>query len=308
MRNLERDIGSVRNLVVFEAAARHMSFSKAAAELSVTQPAVSQAVQRLEQALGARLFQRRHRRLALTEAGIRLQADVSDCFDRLSATARQIRRASREDHVTLLVSTAFATWWMVPRLADLHRDLPDTELRLETVDRDIDIARETDTLAVRRGDGIWPGYEAAVIAPEVLWAVAAPNMLTHLCGPTDPVHLCDLPLIHLDEPHRYRPGWADFFAALGHSWHDRGEGLRLNDYALVIQAAQAGEGVALGWEHIVSRPLAQGLLRRVGPWRWRTGSSFYLVWSSAAKLSSKAMATRDWILRTSEVTGGLDTA
>jgi DNA-binding transcriptional LysR family regulator len=296
MRELERHVGSVYNLVVFEAAARLRSFSRAADELGVTQPAVSQAVRRLEAAIGARLFHRSHRAIALTEAGERLREDVADGFARILGTARQIGRAARPDHVTLLVSTAFATWWMVPRLAEFRARHPQVDLRLETLDKDLEIAAEATSLAVRRGDGRWPGYESALIAPERLQAVASPAFIARHPGLSSLAELRSAPLIHLDEPHRYRPGWSDFFAHFGVAHRDRGDGLRLNDYALVLQAAMAGEGVALGWQHVCERPTLQGLLGPVGPWTWETGQGFHLVWSASETISPHAALIRDWIV------------
>lgn len=296
MSNIERQLGPAHNLVVFEAAARHLSFSRAAEELSVTQPAVSQALRRLEAVIGARLFVRGHRQIALTDAGERLYLDVSDGFARILATARQIGRAAGSDQVTLLVSTAFATWWMVPNLQEFHIRNPGIDLRLETVTRDIEISSEATTLAVRRGNGQWPGYQSALIAPERLRAVASPSLLARLLPVSDLGTLTDELLVHLEEPHRYRPTWAAFFAQFDVTFHDRHDGLRLNDYALVLQAAMAGEGVVLGWEHICRLPLAQGLIVPVGPWTWETGSGFYLVWSEREMLSERATVTRDWIL------------
>lgn len=296
MRELERHVGSVHNLVLFEAAARLASFSAAAEELGVTQPAVSQAVRRLEAAIGARLFRRGHRSITLTAAGERLYGDVADGFTRILATARQIGRTARPDHVTLLVSTAFATWWMVPRLAEFRTRHPRVDLRLETLDKDLEIAAEATSLAVRRGDGHWPGYESALIAPERLLAVASPGFLARHGMPSTPRALASLPLIHLEEPHRYRPGWPDFFRSLGVDYRDLGEGLRLNDYALVLQAAMAGEGVALGWAHVCERPLQQGLLAGIGPWQWDTGQGFHLVWAAGVEMSPHARLARDWIL------------
>jgi DNA-binding transcriptional LysR family regulator len=296
MQGIEWHLGPAHNLVVFEAAARHLSFSRAAAELSVTQPAVSQAVRRLEQSIGARLFVRGHRQIALTDAGERLFLDVSDGFARILATARQIGRGAGAGQVTLLVSTAFATWWMVPHLQEFHARNPGIDLRLETVNRDIEISAPETTLAVRRGNGHWPGHEAALIAPERLQAVASPALLSRLPDLTCLGDLSDQVLVHLEEPHRYRPSWAAFFAHFGVTFRDRGEGLRLNDYALVLQAAMAGEGIVLGWDHICRRPVAQGLIAPVGPWLWETGSGFYLVWSERARLSDRTVLTRDWIL------------
>jgi len=301
MQNFERTIGPVHNLVVFEAAARHLSFSRAAVELSVTQPAVSQSVRRLEQTLAVQLFHRTHRSIALTPAGEQLFAEVSDSFGRILSTARRIARAARPDHVTVLASTAFATWWLVPRMARFHAASPGVDLRIETVDKDIDISAPATTLAVRRGDGLWPGCAATEVAPEVLVAMASPAFLARhgLVGRIE--DLPGLPLIHLDEPFRYRPGWKAFLAHFGVAWRDKGEGLRLNDYALVLQAAMAGEGLALGWMHVCARPMAQGLLQVAGPWAYRTGEGFHLIWSDTAALSRDAVLFRDWMIDEVEI-------
>ncbi len=297
-------MGSVRNLVVFEAAARLESFSRAAEELGLTQPAVSQAIRRLESAIGAPLFRRGHRAVHLNDAGDRLYADVEDGFARILSTARQLNRAAHSDHATLLVSTAFATWWMVPRLAEFRARYPQIDLRLETRDRDVDVTSETTSLSVRRGKGPWVGHRSEPITEEELIVVASPKLLQGRSGPLDLRELLSLRLIHLDEPHRLRPTWADVFAHFGVKFRDTGDGLRLNDYALVLQAAMAGEGIAIGWRHICELPLAQGLLVRVGPWAWKTGESFHLIWSANQKLSEAAILVRDWILAKSR--RGLD--
>jgi DNA-binding transcriptional LysR family regulator len=304
MRELERHIGSVHNLVIFEAVARLASFSRAAEELGITQPAVSQSIRRLETAIDARLFRRSHRAVSLTDAGERLYEDVTDGFSRILTTARQISRASRPDHVTLLVSTAFATWWMVPRLAEFRTLHPQIDLRLETLDKDLEIAAESTTLAVRRGSGSWPDYDSGLIAPEQLVAVASPAFVSRCGAPKKASDLLRFPLIHLDEPHRYRPGWREFLAHFDVDYRDVGDGLRLNDYALVLQAAMAGEGIALGWRHICERPIAQGLLSPLGHWNWSTGDGFYLVWSQSESMSTDALLIRDWIMMKANVAHG----
>jgi DNA-binding transcriptional LysR family regulator len=113
----------------------------------------------------------------------------------------------------------------------------------------------------------------------------------------DVASLRTLPLIHLDEPHRYRPGWAELFAGHGAAWHDDGSGLRLNDYALVLQAAMAGQGFALGWEHICGDLVSQSLLHRLPGSTWATGAGFHLVWSNHLPLAPQTEAVRDWLLR-----------
>jgi len=293
MHELVRKIESTRHLVVFESASRLGSFTKAAKELNVSQPAISQSVRRLEAAIGVQLFVRSHRSIRLTIAGERLAKDVTDGFERISTTIQSLSQIHHGQHVTLSVSTAFANYWMVPRLKDFHTQNPQIDIRLQTTDRELDLGSEGISLGIRRGHGNWPEYESIEIAKEVLFPVASPNFLKayHVTEPEG----MQSDIIHLEEPFRPRPSWADWYAANSLSYAGEGRGLRLNDYALVIQAAMAGEGIALGWEHIVSKILKQNLLRRIGTLEWRTGMSFYLIWTKNQPLSEDAKTVRDWI-------------
>jgi DNA-binding transcriptional LysR family regulator len=103
-------------------------------------------------------------------------------------------------------------------------------------------------------------------------------------------------LIHLDEPYRPRPTWTDWFAAAGVRWHDRGDGLRLNDYALVLQAVLEGEGIAMGWRHITEGMIARGSLVRVCTESFVSGQGFHVVWPKGAVLSPDTAQVRDWLL------------
>ena len=300
MREFRDLTHSPHHLLVFETAARCGSFTRAAKELNVSQPAVSLAVRQLEAALGFALFERGHRTIALTEAGAILYHDVSAGFTRILETIKLLRRKQLHTHVTLSASTAFANYWMVPRLADFRAKHPDIDLRLQTTDKDLDLAEEGISLGVQRGHGTWPGYASAEIAPEILYPIASPLFLRE-AGPFDEVaQLTDKRLIHLEEPYRPRQIWKDWFDAMDVEYRDLGQGLRLNDYALVLQAAMAGEGIALGWNHVVERLIAQELLAPVGPWTWETGAGFHLIWSEKAELSEPARAVRDWILDAAE--------
>ncbi len=296
MQELWKLVASPRHLLVFEAAARTGSFTRAAQELNVRQPAVSAAIKQLETALGVMLFTRAHRSVTLTQAGERLQADVSDAFGRILQSARMISGRARHAHVTLSASTAFAHYWMVPKLAAFHATHPDVDLRLQTSDREPDIGAEGISLAIRRGRGIWSGCASHLIAPEVICPIAAPRVMAAATGLKTLKDLQDQTLIHLEEPIRERPGWADFFAHWKLPYREPRSGLRLNDYALVLQAAIAGEGFAFGWEHVTRDLIAQGLLVARPEWAWKTGAGFYLVWSDSAPLSPQAERVRDWLV------------
>lgn len=304
MQKLWSKVCSPRHLMVFETAARHLSFTGAAGELNVQQPAVSMAVRQLEEALGVTLFDRNHRRVSLTSAGERLFADATRAFEILDHSADAVRQATGGEHVTLNASTAFNNYWMMPRLSRLKAHHPQIDLRLQSSDREPDIDSEGISLAIRRGDGDWPGCQSALIAPEIIYPVAAPWVMAAAVNLKGVPSLLHQRLIHLEEPVRERPGWQDWFAHFGIRTPVPASGLRLNDYALVLQAAMAGEGFAFGWKHVTDRLVGQGLLKARSDWQWTTGKGFYLVWSHNKPLSPAARTVRDWILQERDAAGG----
>ena len=295
MKELRELIHSAHHLVVFEAAARNQSFTAAASELNVTQPAVSRSIRQLEAALGISLFTRSHRSVELTEAGEILFQSVSAGFGRILEAARRLH-ARTHAHVTLLTSTAFANYWLVPRLSDFHSRHPEIDLRFQVSDKVLNLAEESSSLGVRLGDGNWHGYDSEPIVTEEVFPVASPAYGATLARADAPDALAGERLVHMEEPFIPSVTWSDWFAAMHIRYHDDGSGLRLNNYVLVLQAAMAGEGIAMGWAHLVDPLIEQGLLVRVGRQRWRTERSFHLVWSSRTPLSPQARAVRDWIL------------
>lgn len=296
MQKLQRLIQSLNHLAAFEASARLCSFTKAAEELGVSQPAISQSIRRLEAAIGIKLFKRNHRIITLTEAGATLKSDVTQGLEQIERSIRQLQQRSDGKHVTLSVSSAFAHYWLVPRLQNFRTSHPGIDLRMQQTDMDLDLAQEGISLAVWRGSGSWKSYASALLASESISALASPAWIARN-GRVDTLGaLKTCRLITLEEPHRYRPEWQDFFANFGERYTDDGTGLRLNDYALVLQAALAGEGVAFGWQHVTRNLVDAGLLVQIGDWRWNSGAGFYLVWSEKTELSRDAITTRDWII------------
>lgn len=301
MKELRRLIHSPHHLFVFEVCGRLMSFTQAAGELGVSQPAVSLAIRQLEQAIGKALFHREHRAIRLTEAGARLYTEVSISFERILQAVREVNRVPSPDLVTLSISTAFANYWVMPRLTRLHHSHPGIDLRLQVVDKDLDLEHENVSLGIRRGRGNWPGYQSSNLAREELYAVASPSYLAAHGVPKSIGDLQHHHFVHLEEPFRPRPKWHDWFQSFGQKFVDRGEGLRLNDYALVIQAAMAGEGIALGWRHVVDSLISTRLLVPVVPQSWITGEEFHLIWSDKIRLSDAAQQVRDWIIEEARI-------
>ena len=300
MQELWKLLASPRHIVFFEAAARHRSFTKAASELNVQQPAVSAAMKQLESSLGVPLFARAHKRVSLTLAGEKLFADVSSGLGTIKNSAIELRNRAMQDHVTLSASTAFAHYWMVPRLGEFHAMHPDIELRLQTSDREPPMQSEGISLAIRRGHGDWPDAHAAKIADEIIYPIASSSQSELLKNVKSVRDLHAQALIHLEEPIRDRPTWDDFFAAQNFLEPVPDTGLRLNDYALVLQAAISGQGISFGWNHVVAPMVEKGVLVARKDMAWATGFGFYLVWSKQGALPRNAAMTRDWIIDTAK--------
>lgn len=296
MQKLWSHLSSPRHLVVFEAAARTGSFTLAAQELNVQQPSVSASIKQLEISLGVQLFLRTHRKITLTNAGNRLFVDVTRAFDQLAQSATSIRQFISDDHVTLSASSSFNNYWFLPLISSFQKDNPDIELRLQSSDREPDLNVETISLGIRLGTGNWPDCDSELIAEEIIYPIAAPKVMVTAVNLHGVADLLNQRLIHLEEAIRETPSWQQWFRPFEVNECPPNSGLRLNDYALVLQAAMAGEGFALGWHHLVERLVEQGLLAARPEWSWKTGKGFYLVWSKVGTLTPKAQIVRDWIL------------
>jgi len=297
MQNLKRLLPSASSLIVFEAAGRHENFTRAAEELGMTQAAVSYAIRTMEDQLGVPLFHRSHRAVELTEAGARFHADVSAGLTRIQKSAEIIRAKGRETNVTLAASTAFASMWMLPRINLLREDLPDIDLRIQTSVRDLDLEEEAIPLGIRGGDpSAWPQYHAALLAPEVVNAVASPTYVEGLQAKPSLAEMTALRLIHLEEPVREACDWKEWFESAGIGYARPYRPLIINDYVLVIQAVLAGEGIALGWQHLIDRQISSGALVPVGDYVLETGNAFYVVWPRSRELSLPARKVRDWLV------------
>lgn len=297
MDSLRHLLPSPTALIVFEAAGRLGSFTNAGQELGMSQAAVSHAVRGLETHLGVALFRRAHRRVELTDTGARFFADVTQGLSVIGASARKLRAKAHGGHVSLAASTAFAAYWMMPRLAQLRAALPGVELRLHTSERDLDLIAEGVALGVRGGDPAdWPGYDALPLATEAIIAVAAPGYLHERAAPMVPAELGAHRLIHLDEPFRAAPDWADWFASAGVARTAVPRGLVINDYVLVLQAVIDGQGIALGWQHLIAPLLRSGQLVQITDHCLNTGRVFHVIWPRNPAPGPHVRAVRDWLV------------
>jgi DNA-binding transcriptional LysR family regulator len=296
MQTLRQLLPSADKLFVFEAGGRLLSFTSAGRELGMSQAAVSYAIRGLEEQLGVQLFRREHRKVALSETGARFYSDVLLGLSHIRKSVEEIRAFASQSHVTLAASTAFAAFWMMPRLQKFRDELPGIELRIQTSERDIDIAAERISLGIRAGlPQDWPGYNARMLAREEIIAVASPSYLEKHGRPKAVLDLLQHRLIHLEEPYRVAAKWNDWLLSAGVAPCEKKSGLLINDYALVIQAAMEGQGVALGWRHLTERLINAGLLVRVSDHCLVTGRGYYVLWPKTDKPLPHVKQVRQWL-------------
>jgi DNA-binding transcriptional LysR family regulator len=305
MSELRKLISSPSALIAFEAAARLQSFTRAAEELELSQPAISHSVRQLERRLGVRLFERGARSVSLTPEGQWFYASVAKGLGHIVQAALHLKRThGLSAQVTISVSTAFASQWLLPRIARFRNEHPDIDLRFQTSDRDVALVAEGISIGVRQGAGEWPSYHAWRFAEEQVYAVCSPAFLARNGPWSGPEDLIREPLIHLEEPHRDCVQWSDWFNQFGLDYEPPAHGLRLNDYALVLQAALEGEGIALGWNHLINHRVRDGALVMAVGGRYRSGNAFYIVTPRAWPLSDATRTLRDWMLLESATEDG----
>lgn len=276
-------------LRAFESAGRTLSFTRAADELSVTQSAVSHQIKTLEEHLGLALFRRGTRRLALTEAGQNFLPEVSGAFERLRVATD---RLARRDDARLVVSTApsFAHW-LVPQLGGFRKRHPEIDLAISATDRMIDYLRGDADCGVRYGDGRWPGLHVERFLMENFYPVCAPGLLESGPPLRTPADLRHYTLLH-DE---MREDWRMWFLAAGVSGFDPTRGPSFSHSSMVIQAAIAGTGVALGRSSFVAADLAAGRLVKPFDIALKGDWAFYFVCAPDMLARPKVAAFRSWL-------------
>lgn len=293
---IEKPLQSLNNLVVFETAARRGSFTRAAEELQISQPAVSHAMRALEQELGVSLFERRHKGVVTTVAGQHLLEQASLGLTLIDQALRDVRSMTTANQVTLAVSTATATWWLLPRIARFKQKHPDVELRCITTDTDLDLGRERIDLAITLGTGEFAQHQRWHFVDEEIFPVCSPAYLKRVQPLADVQALTRTTLLHLEERYRPRLDWTGWLARFGVTMDRRTRLFRFNDYSVVLQAAIEGQGVAMGWRHLVQPLIAQGQLVRPLAQSVTTEQPIYIVASRRGKLRTEAVYLRDWLM------------
>jgi len=300
MNGLRDRLPPANGLVVFEAAARHLNFTRAAAELSVTQAAVSRQIQGLEAHLGVALFQRGRRALKLTRDGSRLHKAVAMGLEHIADTAAEIGRTRNPREVTVSSSVTFASYWLMSRVAKFRAAHPEVALRLVASAPVSDLVSAGIDLAVRYGRGAWSGMEAIHLLDNEIFPVCAPSYMSGRAPLGAPVELLGETLLHLVEYDRNWVTWESWLRAVGveeaSAASGAGRGLEFDNYLILIQAALDGQGIALGGGRLAEDFLARGALVRPVDVTLGSERAFHLVIPAQVPLSPAATLFRDWIL------------
>lgn len=260
-------------LKTFEAAARHESFTRAADELCVTQGAVSQQVKALEAELAIKLFNRERQRLVITEAGRDYLTVIRDALDRIAVGTEKLLQRQNAGVLTVSTSPDFASKWLVHRLGHFAEAHAGIDLRVSATLHHVDFAREEVDLAVRHGDGNWPGLDAVKLCSEQLFAVCSPKLLSGRRRPSRTAEILKLPLIHTES----RTDWTRWLQAAGLADAQVTHGPVLNRASMAIDAAINGQGIALARTTLRPSTLSMGASYAHSPNRFAcqnpTGSS-----------------------------------
>jgi DNA-binding transcriptional LysR family regulator len=299
MDSLRKRLPPTKALVVFEATARHLSFTRAAQELHLTQAAVSRQIHVLEQDLGVLLFSRERRAVSLTPEGERLKRTVAMALGHIAETAVALRQTHGEPHVNLHTTTAFGALWLMRRIGRFRAAWPDVQLRLVSSDDEIDPAGTNLDISISYGEGDWPGLDATRLLDDELFPVCSPDFMSRL--PKD-FSLADLPaepLLHLESVEPTWMSWSTWFRHLGIEVDDREpRATRFNNYLVILQAVQEGQGVALGWRRLVQPFIESGQLVRPVAESLTADSAYYLlVRPGSLEFRSDLRAVHDWLLQ-----------
>jgi LysR family glycine cleavage system transcriptional activator len=289
---MARRLPPLNALRAFEAGGRHLSFTRAAAELHVTQAAVSHQVKALEEYLGVALFRRLTRRLVLTEAGRALLPVVGEAFDRIAESAAALHGRDEGRGLTVSLTPSFGARWLGRHLGRFWARHPEIDLKLHHSKRSVDFRREEVDMAVRWGCGDWPGLEAEFLMRAGFTPVCSPALLAGPHPLRRPADLAHHTLLHEED----YEDWAQWLLVAGVEEVDARRGPVVDDASMLDRATLEGQGVALGRTALIAEHLAAGRLVRPFALDLETDYAYYLVYPENALTNPKVKTFRDFLL------------
>lgn len=283
---------SIGALVAFESAARHLSFSRAAAELHLTQGAISRQVRELETRLGLPLFERINQRVFLTDAGETYRLEVARILASLAtATERTMATAGGAEALNLAVLPTFAARWLVPRLPKFLANHPQATVNFVVRNEPFSFADTPLDAAIHFGEPTWPGAMCDFLCIEEVYPIAAPSLRDRF-GLQDTAAISQAPLLHQSS----RPtAWADWLAAEGLPTAGAYRGSRFDQFSMIAEAAVAGLGVALMPRFMIEAELASGRLALLTERPIDAGKAYWFVYPEAKVRSRLVRSFGDWL-------------
>jgi len=287
---LARRLPSLNALKAFEAAARHESFTEAAGELFVTHAAVSRHIRDLEDWLGTELFLRTGRGVKLTDAGRGYGGKLTPLFDALSEATREAAAVGDVRQLKVSVEPSIASRWLVARLGRFNALHPDIELTIDPSNRLVDFRSGEADLGIRYGRGNWDDVEMLRLSEVVIFPVCAPGLIAN-APELKPGDLKNYNLLHEDR----KQWWADWLRQAGIIGVEDWRGTVFQNH-LAIEAAEAGQGFALGDQILCTDALLDGWLKRPFALDLKDHGSYWIVRAKGSKETAPARAFREWLM------------
>lgn len=281
----------------FEAAARHLNFTQAAAELHMTQAAISQQIKGLEAQLGCALFKRLPRGLALTDSGRAYIPGVRESIEKLALVTDEVFGKERSRTLTVRVNLVFFNHWLAPRLADFRTQFPDIGLRFTSNIWVADPDKDAD-VEIRYGKGLWPGFTSNRLTWDELIPVCSPNLLDDQQPPKSAAELAEHTLLHVIG---YEEGWGFWLNQLGCHTVDPSQGIHFDSLVTAMEMAAQGHGIALSRTSLAASMLESG--RLIAPFEQpvATSESFFLATPVNQHIHPHVESFRYWLINQAEM-------
>lgn len=297
MNSRFRKIPSPNGLILFEASARHLSFTKAAFELNLSQAAVSKQVANLEERLNMPLFVRSHRTIALTEKGKILYEGVTKGFGHILGAVELMHAPAASRIVTISATTVFAQMWLLPRLAKFKQNHPEVDLRLLTSDDHLGPVDRGVDIAIKYGDDSWHDVFSTYLVSCEVFPVCSPGLLKE-CSVESLEELEQIPLIDLDSDNWQWIHWKDWLLQHNIRLKEQHVCFEFNNIPMLYRAAEEGQGMALGWGLFVKELIVTG--RLVAPFKERIKLpepwGYYLLLPRSCEISDEIQKVKKWII------------
>lgn len=287
----------MNSLIVFEAAARHLSFTKAADELTVTQGAISRQIRQLEEYLGKELFTRSNRNISLTPTGLQYYQTIYSSLLNVAQATAEIKKWQGEHQITVATTNAMAALWLLPKVASFQQNNEGIDLRILTTEDILDLYKMDFDIALFYCRTAPEKMKITTLFPEEVFPVCSPSYLAQFNAESSPEDILGKALLYLDDSQKDWITWAEWFEAVNYPVVKPKNRVNINNYPMLLQAAINGQGVALAWGSLIDDYLRAGTLIRPVDAVLRTQANFCMLEpAERGIIPSSVKHFRNWLL------------